>query len=184
MGFSRQEWVAISFSRGSSQPRDRTRVSHTVGRRFTIWATREAWTSLETLKNPHSQRTVIFWWSVWHIPKPPFTGLAFTWPHSEHAQWEIFLPEATVKKNSQLFNMADAWDGNNIPGKETVKKNLQGITGRGDVLRKLWEALTNSWECTRSHTWARLCVCPRSITALMSHLWLTLRLCTSSSKEI
>ena len=29
------EWVAISFSRGSSQPRDRTRVSHIVGRRFT-----------------------------------------------------------------------------------------------------------------------------------------------------
>ena len=30
------EWVAISFSRGSSQPRDRTWVSHIVGRRFTI----------------------------------------------------------------------------------------------------------------------------------------------------
>ena len=30
------EWVAISFSRGSSQPRDRTRVSHTAGRHFTI----------------------------------------------------------------------------------------------------------------------------------------------------
>ena len=36
------EWVAISFSRGSSQPRDQTRVSRIVGRRFTIWATREA----------------------------------------------------------------------------------------------------------------------------------------------
>ena len=36
------EWVAISFSRGSSQTRDRTRVSHTAGRHFTIWATREA----------------------------------------------------------------------------------------------------------------------------------------------
>ena len=36
------EWVAISFSRGSSRPRDRTRVSHIVGRRFTVWATREA----------------------------------------------------------------------------------------------------------------------------------------------
>ena len=36
------EWVAISFSRGSSQPRDQTRVSRTAGRRFTIWATREA----------------------------------------------------------------------------------------------------------------------------------------------
>ena len=36
------EWVAISFSRGCSQPRDWTRVSRTAGRRFTIWATREA----------------------------------------------------------------------------------------------------------------------------------------------
>ena len=26
------EWVAISFSRGSSQPRNRTQVSHTAGR--------------------------------------------------------------------------------------------------------------------------------------------------------
>ena len=33
------EWVAISFSRGSSQPRDQTWVSHTAGRHFTIWAT-------------------------------------------------------------------------------------------------------------------------------------------------
>ena len=36
------EWVAISFSRGSSQPRDWSRVSHTAGRWFTVWATREA----------------------------------------------------------------------------------------------------------------------------------------------
>ena len=35
-------WVAISFSRGSSQPRDRTQVSRIVGRRFNLWATREA----------------------------------------------------------------------------------------------------------------------------------------------
>ena len=34
------EWIAISVSRGSSQPRDRTRVSHIVDRRFTVWATR------------------------------------------------------------------------------------------------------------------------------------------------
>ena len=30
------EWVAISFSRGSSQPRDLTRVSHIVDRRFAV----------------------------------------------------------------------------------------------------------------------------------------------------
>ena len=29
-------WVAISFSRGSSQPRDRTRVSHIAGRHFNL----------------------------------------------------------------------------------------------------------------------------------------------------
>ena len=36
------EWVAISFSRGSSWPRDWTRVSCIAGRCFTIWATRKA----------------------------------------------------------------------------------------------------------------------------------------------
>ena len=36
------EWVAISFSRGSSQPRDWTWVSCIAGRFFTVWATREA----------------------------------------------------------------------------------------------------------------------------------------------
>ena len=36
------EWIAISFSRGSSRPRDRTPVSRIAGRRFNLWATREA----------------------------------------------------------------------------------------------------------------------------------------------
>ena len=34
--------VAISFSRGSSRSRDQTWVSHTAGRLFTNWATRDA----------------------------------------------------------------------------------------------------------------------------------------------
>ena len=37
-----QECVPIPFSRRSSQPRDRTLVSCTAGRFFTIWTTREA----------------------------------------------------------------------------------------------------------------------------------------------
>ena len=37
------EWVAISFSRGSSQPLDWTQVSHVAGRHFTVWAPREVW---------------------------------------------------------------------------------------------------------------------------------------------
>ena len=35
------EWVAIPISRGSSQPRNQTQVSHIAGRFFTSWATRE-----------------------------------------------------------------------------------------------------------------------------------------------
>ena len=30
------EWIAISFSRGSSQPKDRTQVSRILDRRFTV----------------------------------------------------------------------------------------------------------------------------------------------------
>ena len=36
------EWVAVSFSRGSSWSKDRTRVSHIAIRFCTIWTTREA----------------------------------------------------------------------------------------------------------------------------------------------
>ena len=43
------EWVAMPSSTGSSQPRDWTQVSHTAGKFFTNWATREAqeyWSTL------------------------------------------------------------------------------------------------------------------------------------------
>jgi len=35
------EWVTISFSRGSSRPRDQTQVSRIGGRHFNLWATGE-----------------------------------------------------------------------------------------------------------------------------------------------
>ena len=37
------EWVIFPFSRGSSQPRDWTQVSHIAGGFFTSWATKETW---------------------------------------------------------------------------------------------------------------------------------------------
>ena len=62
------EWVAISFPRASSWPRDGTPVSCIVGIFFTIWATREAlghvkWTSklrLATAK-PMLLGTLLCW---------------------------------------------------------------------------------------------------------------------------
>ena len=46
------EWVAISFSRGSSQPRHQTQVSCIASRCFNLWATREALTLLRTPPSP------------------------------------------------------------------------------------------------------------------------------------
>ena len=54
------EWVAISFSRGSSQPRDRTQISCVAGRRFTAWAIREAWSKWSKRITKISQKQSIF----------------------------------------------------------------------------------------------------------------------------
>ena len=54
MEFSKQEyWIAISFSRRSSQPRDWIRASSIVGRRFTVWATREV--QIQEMEQPNSR---------------------------------------------------------------------------------------------------------------------------------
>ena len=45
------EWVAIAFSKGCSQPRDWTQVSHTVDRFFTTLVTREGPTTLIVTAN-------------------------------------------------------------------------------------------------------------------------------------
>ena len=42
------EWAVISFSKGSSQPRNQTQVSCIVGRFFTNWAMREALSYFES----------------------------------------------------------------------------------------------------------------------------------------
>ena len=57
------EWVAIPFSRGSSQPRDRTWVSCTAGRFFTIWATREDGPSSFLSQYSHSRSLEVSDWS-------------------------------------------------------------------------------------------------------------------------
>ena len=61
------EWVAISFSRGSSQPRDLTWVSHIAGRHFTIWATREATKPL--IIKPHALKESSYLWFHAFIPR-------------------------------------------------------------------------------------------------------------------
>ena len=67
------EWVAISFSRGSSQPRDGTQVSRIAGRCFTLWATRET-SSTQTAHYPLRLAPRPY------DALPGWKDLAFPWP--------------------------------------------------------------------------------------------------------
>ena len=60
------EWIAMPSSRGSSQPRDWTQVSHTAGRFFTIWATREALGTVEKDLKPLESAAADLWQSEWN----------------------------------------------------------------------------------------------------------------------
>ena len=66
------EWAAISFSRGPSQPRDRTRVSCIADRCFSVWATREErW----TIKKAERRRTDAFELWCWRrLLRVPWTA--------------------------------------------------------------------------------------------------------------
>ena len=61
------KWVAVPFSRGSSQSRDQTLVSHIAGRFFTSWATREVHKSIGvSLKTLYCQ---ILQYPGWPFPR-------------------------------------------------------------------------------------------------------------------
>ena len=55
------EWVAISFSRGSSWPRDQTGISCIAGRFFTVWATREATRESHCMSVLHKIWGGVYW---------------------------------------------------------------------------------------------------------------------------
>ena len=58
------KWVAAPFSRGSSQSKDRTQVSHIVGEFFMSWATGETHVETQT-----PGLFACFWLrDVWYIP--------------------------------------------------------------------------------------------------------------------
>ena len=62
------EWVAVPFCRGSSQPRNRTRVSPIADRFFTSWATRESPILNKGSQNTQWEKDILFnkwFWKSW-----------------------------------------------------------------------------------------------------------------------
>ena len=72
------EWVAISFSRGSSWPRDQTRVSHIAGRCFTVWATRGVSQKVQTSSINTTKISCMSIHQQWAIQKDMKTVMPFT----------------------------------------------------------------------------------------------------------
>ena len=76
------EWVAVPFSRGSSQPRDRTQVSSVVGGFFTVWATMEIQiTHQNPVSHCHCLSTLSFKYTLTHI-RVWKGGVVFFWVSS------------------------------------------------------------------------------------------------------
>ena len=72
------EWVAISFSRGSSWLRDRTQVSCTADRLFNLWATREALirTDSHAFLFIAEQHSIVYMYHNFLIHSPAYGHLA------------------------------------------------------------------------------------------------------------
>ena len=101
------EWGAISFSKGPSWPRDRTRVSCIAGGFFTNWATRESCGWLGTKLIPHQSAAAEQWeqrairarqaWTP--IPPPPPMSRQ---PQTDHTPPRTSAPLPPVRwKKSQ-----------------------------------------------------------------------------------
>ena len=94
------EWVAVPSSRGSSPPRDWTRVSCTAGRSFTMWATREAQTPSGlwlTILEPYSSFVLV----------PDFLPVSADFVFVSF--FIVAMPLIIIKCTSQMFYLW-CWD--------------------------------------------------------------------------
>ena len=140
------EWAAIFFSRGYSQPRDRTRVSYIADRRFTVWATREANSgSMQLLlqkgrfRGELKSKILIYLapfilWAIGHFPKTPLapntdisvfprwlSGKESTWKCRRHwrCRFDPWIGKIPWRKKWQLTPVF-------LPGKSHGQRSLPG----------------------------------------------------------
>ena len=85
------EWIAVSFSRGSSRAWDWTRISCIAGEFFTDWATREGWHLTRSLKEM-GDGTVLFKGKVSQAETVPRAKA----PQQKSAQWDHRTAERPV----------------------------------------------------------------------------------------
>ena len=156
-GFSSQEywleWVAIPFSRGSSQPRAWTWVSCIAGRFFTVWATREAHRlynlkvkvdqSCPTLCDPMDytvhgilQARILEWVASCSLLQGifPFQGANPDLPHCRRILYQLsqkgrILIFWILRETSERFWAEEWYDLNSLSRYMSILKNIQCYFG-------------------------------------------------------
>ena len=109
------EWVAISFSRGSSQPRDRTWVSCIAGRFHTVWATSQVHIIRSTICKRKIDKYFFciktFGLQKTYRVKNYRLGETANWiSHKEHLSKVYEEHSKLIKKtNSTIINMQNIW---------------------------------------------------------------------------
>ena len=80
------KWVAIPYSRGSSQPRDGTQVSHIAGRFFYQLSHKGSPSSCDKDQKTHKPKVVTMWSSKKKFADPQEKGMA---THFSILAWRI-----------------------------------------------------------------------------------------------
>ena len=89
------ECIAISFSRGPSWSRDRTWVSRIAGRRFNLWATREAQENEEISIYRLLVQTCFLVILLPLSPVPPYGSITFMVPTSPSPSYTYLNPNSS-----------------------------------------------------------------------------------------
>ena len=94
------DWVAYPFSRGSFQPRNRTRVSYIAGGFFTSWAIREShWAIRESLIRIYFMQTICTFLKSWFSMKSLCPFKTFISPYIIQGTWKSKKDPLSQKKN-------------------------------------------------------------------------------------
>ena len=140
------EWVAISFSRGFSRPRDRTQVSRIPGRCFNLWATREA---PNHLKAEHRRIDDFKLW-YWRRFEGPLDSKEIKPINPEGNQFWIFFGRMDAEALRLWSPDSHSWLTGKDPDagkdwrqkKRATEDEMFSITNSIDMnVSKLWEIL-------------------------------------------